>query len=245
MKRRPLALFAVALTAALVLGGCAATTTQESGDSAAIAARAEAWEVAFNAGDVDTLVSFYTEDARVMPPGGEAGEGPEAFRAVFLGFVDAGLGVQLDTVRLDTSGDIGHHVGTYAVMAGDEVVDGGNFIETWRKVGGEWMLTGDIWNSDRPPAATTSLVIAHDVADPAVWLAAWHGGEGSRQELFAAHGVPSVTVLTNPDQPNRPALLLEVADMAAFEALLASPEGQAAAAADGVQMDSMVTWREE
>jgi hypothetical protein len=71
------------------------------------------------------------------------------------------------------------------------------------------------------------------VKDADHWLAAWQG-ENSRHELFAQHGVANVRVFQNPEKPKKIGLLVDVADMAAFEALLNSDEGAAAKAEDGV-----------
>ena len=82
-----------------------------------------------------------------------------------------------------------------------------------------------------PSAATFSVM--HEVKDAEHWLAAWQG-EGSRHEMFAEHGVDSVRVFQSPDNPNLTGLVVEVADMEAFQALLTSAEGAAAKEADGV-----------
>lgn len=224
----------------LFAAACAPPVSQENAE---IAALSDAWETALNDGDLDTLVGLYAEHARIMPPNGEAAVGHDAVRAAFSPMIDAGLGAELETVRSVSAADIGYALGTYRVTSGGEELERGSFVITSGLVDGEWKITGDIWHSDQPVGAdTTTLVFTHEVEDIDRWLAAWEGEE-SRRDLFAAHGAPSVTVLTSEEAPSRPALLVEVADMEAFLGMLASEEGQAAAAEDTVKMDTLVTYR--
>jgi len=83
------------------------------------------------------------------------------------------------------------------------------------------------------PAGGDRLIIVSKVKDDATWQAAWEKEHG-RRELFAQHGVPSVTIFESVENPNSRALLVDVADMNAFRAWIASPEAAAAKAEDGV-----------
>jgi hypothetical protein len=155
--------------------------------------------------------------------------------------IDAGLTASLTTVEAVVAGDIGYRIGTYSLEAPDgSMVDSGKFIDTWRQVGGEWMISTDIWNSDLPaggPTGTT-LAIAHQVGDPERWLAAWQGPD-SRRALFAEHGVAQVRVFQSPENPNLTGLLVDVTDMEAFHTFLDSEAGRAAAAEDTVDFDTI------
>ena len=230
--------FAGSMCVLLVVGACAPPVAQESGE---IAAASDEWEAALNAGDIDTLVGMYTEDARLMAPNAPSESGLEAVRAAFGAMIDAGLTIELDSVAAMAAGDLGHNIGTYQLTAPDgAVADRGKFLEVRRRVDGEWLIAADIWNSDMAAGAegTTTLVGTHAVADFDHWYSAWQG-EGSRHEMFAQHGVPSVRIFQNQDDPNLTGFILEVADIDAMQAMLASPEGQAAAAEDGVDMSTL------
>jgi hypothetical protein len=85
----------------------------------------------------------------------------------------------------------------------------------------------------------THVTIMHEVEDADHWFAAWRG-ENSRHKMFKAHGAKHVHTLRDPDNPNVTGLIIAVADMDAFTAFLESDEGRAAAAEDGVKMDTMV-----
>ncbi len=216
----------------VAVGACAPT----SSESPELAALDESWEAALNAGDVDALVALYTDDARLMPPNAERGQGREAIAAVFGEMVSAGLTGELETIEAMVAGDIGYTVGTYSLKGPDgAAVDRGKYMATWRQVGGEWRMSNDTWNSDMPaPFSGTTVLATHEVNDPAHWRAAWQG-PNSRHQMFAQHGAPNVRLYQSSSNPRLTGLLIEVSDMDAFQAMLNSPEGAAAKRADGVR----------
>jgi len=201
-----------------------------------IAAKADRWEEALNAGDLDALVALYADDARLLPPNSELGQGPGDVRASFAGMIEAGLTGELNTLEAMAAGDIGFRVGVYSLLAPDgAVVDRGKFIETWRRVDGEWKISNDIWNSNIPVSAGESMVITHEVEDAERWLAAWRGDDGRRAYFAANAGVSAVRTFQSPDNPNLTALVIDIADSDAFESFMASDAASAAKAEDGVK----------
>ena len=212
---------------------CAPPVAQESPE---ILAKAATWQEALNAGDIEGLVALYSDDARLMPPNAVATQGPDAIRADFGGMIAAGLTIKLDTIEAASAGNTGYRVGTYTLTApGGATADTGKYIELWEKVGGEWLITNDIWNSDAPTGGgVTTLLSTHMVADGEHWLAAWRG-ENSRRDQFAEHGVAKVRVFQSPDDPNLTGLIIDVADMDEFQAYLGGEEGVKAKAEDGVK----------
>jgi ketosteroid isomerase-like protein len=221
-------------------------------DPSVITARSANWEVALNAKDIDALVSTYAEDARIMPPNDKPATGIDSVRAAFGAMIDAGLSGTLTSVDTAVSGDVAYNVGVYTLMAGDEVVDTGNYTETWRRGDdGEWYMTNDIWNSQMPvaPAAPmhtppkTHLMITHEVDDVERWLSAWRG-EDSRHDLFKANGAKHVHTFKSADNPNLTGLVVAVEDMDALNAMLGSEEGMAAAAEDGVRQGTLTVLTE-
>lgn len=231
----------------LILSGCYQGAPQT--DSSAITSRSDTWETMLNASDIDGLVALYTDDARIMPPNGVIKLGRAAVQEEFGGMIEAGLGGELTTLEARVAGDIGYHVGTYALEADGKPIDTGKFVEIWhRGSDGVWRIASDIWNSDNPAATDTKMDLTHimgihRVGDPEVWLAAWRGAEGRRQD-FAAHGAPHVHVMQSPDDPNVTGLVIGLEDPAAFDAWLNSEEGAAAAAEDTVDMSTLVLLQE-
>ena len=118
-----------------------------------LADNAAAWEESLNAGDIDSLVAMYAEDARLLPPNAEMAQGHDAVRDAFGGMIAAGLTGSLETTEAMVAADIGYRIGTYTLYGPDgSQADRGKYIETWREVGGEWKISADIWNSDLPAA---------------------------------------------------------------------------------------------
>ncbi len=142
----------VILAVAALLTSCSASNGSDDGSE--IAAMSDKWEAALNAGDAETLLSMYTDDARVMPPNAPISRGSQAVKDAFGGMIDAGLGGTLTSIETRAAGDIGYNIGTYELVAGDETVDRGKFIETWRRTADGWKISNDIWNSDLPPTGT-------------------------------------------------------------------------------------------
>jgi len=226
----------------LLLAAIGCSQSPAPADPSVIHERSAEWEAALNAGDIEAVAALYESDARLLPPNAEIQTGPDAVRAIFGGMIDAGLTGKLDSLETQVAGDYAYNVGAYTLTAGDTVVDTGKYMETWhRGEDGQWRYSNDIWNSDMPvasPADNAHLVILHEVDDPEKWLAAWRGDD-SRHKLFEANGAAHVHVFQNADNPHLTGLLISVSDMDALNAMLASEDGQAAAAADGVRADTM------
>ena len=226
----------------LLLVAIACTQSPPPADPSVIHARSAEWEAALNAGDIDALVALYESDARLLPPNEEMQTGADAVRASFGAMIDAGLTGKLNAIDTVVAGDIAYNVGAYTLFAGDEQIDTGKYMETWhRGEDGQWRYSNDIWNSDMPAAApggNAHIMILHEVDDPEKWLAAWRGDD-SRHQLFEANGAARVHTFQDASNPHLTGLVVSVNDMDALNAMLSSEEGQAAAAADGVRVDTM------
>ena len=82
------------------------------------------------------------------------------------------------------------------------------------------------------------LIATHEVDNVAHWLAS-----PKRDEVFAGVAT-NITTFVLPGDPNRVALSMEVADMAAFEAVMKSEAGAAAMKYDGVRPKTLVVYLE-
>jgi len=218
-----------------------------SSDTTALEARSDAWESALNAKDVDALVNLYTDDARLLPPDGAMTSGRDGVRAAFGGMIDAGIGGETTRVETTVSGDVGYIVGTFNLTSGEEVLGTGKYIETWRRGNdGLWLIANDIFNNDpspKPKTPMTHIMITHSVDNADHWAAAWSGPD-SRSNLFKDNGAAHVHAFRSQDSPNLTGLVIAVEDMDALNAMLMSEEGMAAAAEDGVRMDTTVMMTE-
>lgn len=110
-----------------------------------------AYAAASNAGDVDSLVSLYADDAVVLPPD----HGPVAGRQAIADFWREGLepGMELTPVRITVAGDLAYAVGRYVLppTAADPADSGKMVFCLRRQPDGRWRVTADIWNTSTAP----------------------------------------------------------------------------------------------
>ena len=112
----------------------------------------DAWTAAFNKGDAAMVAALYTEDAYVLPPGSAMVKGRAAIEAFWRQaaqqMTDAKL-TTLDVLPLGRSA--AREIGTVTLKTKSqppqEVV--GKYVVVWRKVGRDWKLATDIWNTDK------------------------------------------------------------------------------------------------
>ena len=82
------------------------------------------------------------------------------------------------------------------------------------------------------------LIATHEVNDVAHWLSS-----PKREEVFGSVA-NNISTFIDPERPNHVGLSMEVADMAAFEAVMQSEAGAAARTFDGVHPDTLVVYVE-
>ena len=119
------------------------------------------WSKAAGAKDVDKAVSYYADDAIVMPPNSPMATGKEPIRAIWKGVLGApgfSGGWKPTKVEVARSRDLGYVSGTYEFSENDTtgkpITDRGKFVEVWKKqADGNWKCVADIFNTDLPLAA--------------------------------------------------------------------------------------------
>jgi ketosteroid isomerase-like protein len=119
------------------------------------------WSASATAKDLDKTVSYYSDDAIVMPPNASAATSREAIRKVWQDLLaSSGLVISWKTTKVEVakSGDLACLSGSYELTmndaSGKPVNDHGKFVEVWEKqADGKWKCGTDIWNSDLPAAS--------------------------------------------------------------------------------------------
>ncbi len=105
----------------------------------------------FNRGDFAAACAVYTENARIMPPGLPTIEGRPAIHEFWAGAAEA-MGikeVKLETVDLESDGDMASELGSWALAGESGPLDNGSYVVVWkREADGSWKWHLDIWNSD-------------------------------------------------------------------------------------------------
>ena len=138
--------------ALLLIVGCAAPQQDNTAEArAGIEAMNAQFMAAFSHGDAASVAACYTEDAQLLPPNGETVSGREAIQEAMQGFIDAGLKIRLETTEVEGHGDTAHEVGRATLTGEDgQMIDQAKYIVIWKRVGDEWKLHRDIFNSNLP-----------------------------------------------------------------------------------------------
>lgn len=113
-----------------------------------IAAVNRAFEEAARKRDSERMAGLYTADAIVMPPEGPFVKGREHIQQLWSSAIQQ-MGVKdvrLNTQDLEVVGDTAYEVGEAALTLGSGSV-AVKYLVVWKKVGGEWRLHRDIWNT--------------------------------------------------------------------------------------------------
>ena len=115
------------------------------------------WAKAAAAKDLDKTVSFYADDAMVLPANETAKTTKDAIRSLWKGELDNATSISWTATRVEVakSGDMACITGTYDFTMADGTKDHGKYCEVWEKKGGAWKCGTDIWNSDLPAAAAS------------------------------------------------------------------------------------------
>jgi len=137
---------------------CQSQATSPSTDEAALRKLDEEWSKAAGTRDVDKTISYYTDDAVVMPPNIPTITGKEATRDFWksmLGSPSFSGGWKATKVEVARSGDLAYVSGTYEFNdkddSGKPLTDKGKFLEVWKKQSnGNWKCVADMFNSDLP-----------------------------------------------------------------------------------------------
>jgi len=116
------------------------------------------WAQAATTGDLERIVSYWTDDAVIYAPGEAPVAGKEAIRA----YVGASLKIPGFAIRwtptraeVSASGDLGYTIGTNALtlpaaQGGSTTVEG-RYVTVWRKErDGRWRCVIDSWNPAPP-----------------------------------------------------------------------------------------------
>ncbi len=112
----------------------------------------DVWTAAFNKGDAAAVAALYTEDAYVLPPGSAMVKGRSAIEAFWRQAAQQMTDAKLTTVDVLPLGrSAAREIGTVTLKTKSqppqEVV--GKYVVVWRKIGRDWKLATDIWNTDK------------------------------------------------------------------------------------------------
>lgn len=161
LSPRVTTLFLVVLSSLFV--GCQTRTAADThaADEATLRNLDAEWSKAAGAKDLEKTVSYYTDDALILPPNIPTIQGKQGARTMWQGmFSVPGFGGGWKATKVEVSGDLGYVTGTYELSetdaSGRPMVDKGKYLEVWKKQSdGSWRCVVDMFNTDlssAPPA---------------------------------------------------------------------------------------------
>jgi uncharacterized protein (TIGR02246 family) len=112
----------------------------------------DGWTAAFNKGDAAAVAALYAEDAYVLPPGSGMVKGRAAIEAFWRQAAQQMTDAKLTTIDVLPLGrSAAREIGTVTLKTKSqppqEVV--AKYVVVWRKIGRDWKLATDIWNTDK------------------------------------------------------------------------------------------------
>jgi uncharacterized protein (TIGR02246 family) len=107
---------------------------------------------AFNTGDIAAVAAHYTEDAVVLPPGAELVMGRNAILTFWKAASEQIGDFKLTAVDVKPLGsDAAREIGAFSLRTkgsqSQEVT--GKYVVVWEKVGTDWKIATDIWNTNK------------------------------------------------------------------------------------------------
>jgi uncharacterized protein (TIGR02246 family) len=105
--------------------------------------------------DLDAIASVFANDAIIMPPDAEMVTGRDAILRHWKGAFDGGLsGLEINPTNIQIIGDvaieIGHATLSMAPAGAAATTTNVKYIETWKKVRGQWRVFRGMWNTLSP-----------------------------------------------------------------------------------------------
>ena len=165
MKRSSNFLVFCLATVVMVLASCgtaqppaSAPVDTRAQDEAAIRAAAGGWGQAIAEKNLEQTLSYYADDAWVLPQNEPIAKTADQRRSVWAAFfaMPGASNMEGDIARIEVarSGDLAVEYGTFAMTMNDKsgkpVTQNEKFVVTWRKqADGKWKVIADIWNTDK------------------------------------------------------------------------------------------------
>lgn len=153
--------YASCLAVVLFLAACGqqAPPDTRAADAATIKDLDSQWSKKAAANDVEGTMSFYTDDASMLPPNAPIAIGSQAIRSMWATFLIPGNSVSWEASKVEVarSSDLAYSTGVYQFTGkdaqGKPESDHGKYLEVWKKqADGKWKVVADTYNSDLPAA---------------------------------------------------------------------------------------------
>jgi ketosteroid isomerase-like protein len=149
--------FRLAWSLSLLIAACTPAPGKPDLDAekAALMQASRDWAATIPTGNVDSILSYWSDDAVVMPPDEPAIVGKAAIRAFVTGmFAIPGFSItwEPEQAMISASGDMGYLIernsATFSDSTGAKVTQLAKAVTVWRKdAQGQWKCVVDTWNN--------------------------------------------------------------------------------------------------
>jgi uncharacterized protein (TIGR02246 family) len=139
----------ILLAIAICTAGTAPALAQ---DKATIQKLNDRFVAAFNKGDAAAIATMYTNDAVVLPPGSDMVKGKTAIEAFWKKSAEQLGDMKLTTVDVKPLGtSAAREIGTFTLKTKAQPPQDvpGKYVVVWHKIGPDWKLGTDIWNTNK------------------------------------------------------------------------------------------------
>jgi ketosteroid isomerase-like protein len=147
----------VSLALLIFVSGCNRQPDYRLADEATVRDLDAQWSKTAAAHNLDGTVSYYSDDAVLLPPNAPVAATKESIRAIWAELTAPNVSIswQASKVEVAKSGDLAYSTGSYTLDMQDPqgklVSDKGKFMEVWkRQPDGKWKIVADTYNSDLP-----------------------------------------------------------------------------------------------
>jgi uncharacterized protein (TIGR02246 family) len=144
----------ILLVGGLLLTLDTAARSDTAADEQTIRGLDQKWLAAVQAGDATASAGYYAPDGALLPADGPIAQGTGAIIAAWqgiFGMKNAKLTFAPTQVTVASAGDMAYEIGTYEFSFDSDkgpVKDVGKYVVVWKKIGGDWKVAADIYNSD-------------------------------------------------------------------------------------------------
>ena len=139
-----------------LLGASLAFAKDASRDEQAIRDLDAAWSHAAGTKDLDKTVSFYADDASMLPANMAIANGRDAIRGVWSQLTSLpGFSISFGPTKIvvSKSADLAYEIGTFQLTLNDAqgkpATSVGKYVVNWQKRAGQWKAVVDIFNNDK------------------------------------------------------------------------------------------------
>ena len=144
-----------ALALTIVVSACATGASQQEftrADADAVRKNAADLSAAFNAKEVEKLVTLYADNSIFMPPNAPLIRGREPLHSFYSGMIARGASnLEMKIEEVTGHGPLAYESGTYSVTFDKGARDRGKYVRILRNTAGIWRAEKTIWSSDFPP----------------------------------------------------------------------------------------------